>query len=698
MQSYRFFSLAVLCLLLLLALPLCVSAASGALSDKDQQIYRHAFAALRQNRYAEAEKIADRASDPILAKAVHWHRLRYQADFDDFGALARFVAANPDWPQMQMLRHRAELAMTDAVPDAVLNAWFEKYPPEILPGRIARARLLAREGNRAELAALVRETWVSMDFSPQVERGFLKDYGEFISEKDHISRLDRLLWEKEYSQAYRMMSRVPTGYRLVAEARRALQRSEPGVEGAVARVPAALRTDPGLVYERARFRRLKLNDEAAQDLLLSYRGAMPYGALWATELGYQSRKLLRLGQKDKAYQIASNNRITDAEPLSDVEFLAGWIALRHLKQPEEAYRHFTRLHEAVSFPISVARGAYWRGRAVTAMGKTDQAQDFYRQAAKHYVTFYGQLAAQELGLNPVAHAALRPAVAAAASPYALYHSDLAQAIVQMAAVGEHKRIVPFAQALYQQSRSPEGLYALASLLHSVKRPDLAVTLAKQAKNDGISAPEAEFPLLRFATMMPDADPALALALMRQESLFRPDAVSYVGARGLMQLMPATAQMEARAVGVPYSLQRLTTDPGYNVRLGTNHMVRLVNRYQGSYPLVLAAYNAGSGNVDKWLRDYGDPRRGDITMLDWIEFIPFRETRSYVQRVLEGLEMYRVRIATEQPGQPLKVKAFTDGWCSFSCSLAGISQRTGLEGTVIEGTDGVQTAAAVAGIE
>jgi soluble lytic murein transglycosylase len=652
-------------------------AASG-LSDTDRKIYRQAFAAMKGNRWAEAERLADKASDPILAKAIHWNRLRFDADHADFEDVARFVLTNPDWPQMQMLRHRAELAITPDVSDAVLKAWFARNPPEILPGRIAAARLLAAEGRRAELTTLVRETWVNMDFSPQVERTFLVNYGELIGEKDHIARLDRLLWEKEYTQAHRMMSRVPGDYRLLADARRALQRAAPDVEAAVARVPAALRSDPGLMYERVKFRRLKQNDPAAQELLLSYRGGMPYGALWATEIGYQARKALRLGEKQKAYLLASNNRLTDPEPLSDVEFLAGWIALQHLKKPEAAYQHFTRLHRNVAFPVSVARGAYWRGRALAAQGKASEAQSFYTEAAKHYVTFYGQLAAQELGVNPLTHAVLQPAKAAAASPFALYHSELAQAIVQMASIGEAQRIPPFAQALYQQARSPEGMYALSALLHNVKRPDLAVSLAKLAKNDGISAPEAEFPLLRFKSMVAGADPALALALMRQESLFKSDAVSYVGARGLMQLMPETARMEARSVGLPFSLPRLTSDPEYNVKLGTNHMVRLIAQYDGAYPLVMAAYNAGSGNVNKWLRDYGDPRKGQIATVDWMESIPFRETRNYVQRVLEGLEMYRIRLASEQPGSPILVEAFSKGWCSFSCPLAGVTQRTALD--------------------
>jgi soluble lytic murein transglycosylase len=652
--------------------------AAAGLSENDKQIYRQAFAAMKGNRWAEAERLAEQASDPILAKVIHWNRLRFDADHADFGDIVRFVSGNPDWPQIEILRRRAELEITADIPDAVLKAWFAKNPPSILPGRIAAARLLADEGRQAELASLVRDTWVRMDFSPQVERDFLKTYGEQIGEKDHIARLDRLLWEKEYTQAYRMLPRVSNSHKLLAEARRALQRAEPGVEGAVARVPAALRNDPGFVYDRAKFRRLKQNDEAAQELLLSYKGPMPYGSLWATEIGYHARKALRLGNARKAYRLASNKRITEAEPLSDVEFLAGWIALRQLNTPGAAYRHFARLHENVAFPISVARGAYWRGRALAAQGKGAEAQEFYRQAAKHAVTFYGQLAAQELGVDPITHVALQPAKAAAASPFALAHSDLAQAIAQLGTIGEQKRIPPFAVALYQQSRSAEGLYALSALLHSVKRPDLAVSLAKQAKNDGISAPEAEFPLLRFSSMVAGADPALALALMRQESLFRADAISYVGARGLMQLMPETARMEARAVGVPFSLPRLTSDPNYNVKLGTNHLVRLVNHYDGSYPLVMAAYNAGSGNVNKWLRDYGDPRQGQITTLDWMESIPFRETRNYVQRVLEGLEMYRVRLATEQPGTPIRVEAFAKGWCSLSCPLAGMTQRTSLE--------------------
>lgn len=651
-------------------------AVAADLSPNDRQIYRQAFNAVKANRWEEAERIANRASNPVLAKVIHWSRLRFDATHADFADISRFIDQNPDWPNRDMLVVRAENEMTGDIPPLVLADWFERHPPQTVDARMRYAAILQAQGKTAKLGKLVRDTWINRDFSQQLERTFLQAYGDLLDEKDHIARLDHLLWTRDYAQAYRMLPRVPANHRLLAEARTAVQRSAPNVAQAVARVPASLRNDPGLVYDRIYWRRMNNEEEGAQQLLLTYTGPMPYPEKWAVEQGYHARKLLRLGQKRQAYKIAANSTHATGEPLADIEFLAGWIALRHLGQPEKALKHFQHLRQGVQFPISIARGEYWIGRAAAAAGKPGVAEQAYRAAAKHYVTFYGQLAARELGLDPVQTVSMRPALERTTA-INIYHNELAQVIRQLAAIGENRRIDPFARALYAESRTPDGMLALSSLLHKIERPDLAVTLAKQAKNDGFSAPEAEFPMLRFSTMHPGTDQALALALMRQESLFNRTAMSPVGARGLMQLMPATAQKEARAAGMPFSVDRLTADPNYNVRLGTQHMVRLVNSYGGAYPLVLAAYNAGPGNVQKWLESYGDPRRGEIDMLDWIESIPFRETRNYVQRVLEGLEMYRVRLAIEEPGRAQSAAAFRDGWCSLSCPLVGLpkQQRT-----------------------
>ncbi len=331
--------------------------------------------------------------------------------------------------------------------------------------------------------------------------------------------------------------------------------------------------------------------------------------------------------------------------------MAGWIALVYLNEPADAYAHFVRMFATVSYPISVARGAYWAGRAAEGMNDAATAARWYEIAARNPTTFYGQLAIEKRGDAALFRMPQDPKP----TPddlKAFNARDLVLTIRSMGAIGQGTYVKPFFMTLLSRSTSTMEQAMIADLAQQVGRIDLGVRAGKYAARDGLVLVDMSYPTAKFARTG-RVEPALLHALSRQESEFNPQAVSPVGARGLMQLMPYTAKRVAGTLSIAYNRDRLTSDMGYNVLLGSNYLQSLVQEFSGSYILAVAAYNAGEANVRNWLRQYGDPRIGEIDPVNWIELIPFSETRNYVQRVLESLQVYRYRLA---PGDDMTIRA------------------------------------------
>lgn len=630
----------------LAAAVLCAPPATAAnlLSKKDVVIYRKAFDNARRGRWAWVQRLAGRATERLPAKVLTWLNMKQPGNAASFETIRRFIRDNPDWPDLDQIRRRAEEAINAKQPAAEVLAWFRTQPPVTTDGMVAMTAALMAKGDVEKARAMVRRTWIEGNFSRRQEYRFVRRYRKILTRDDHMARLDRLLWDGRYRRAQRMMRRVNKAYHPVVIARIRLRRYRGGVDWAIRRVPENLRNDPGFLYERLRWRRRKGRDADALEILNNAPDDMVRADRWWRERSAVARRLVVKGQIRDAYRVVREHGLEKGRNFAEAESLAGWIALRFLHDAKAALAHFERLYKAVKYPISRARAAYWAGRAADAMQRKAAARRWFRTAARFDTTYYGQLAA--LRQNPKAAPHLPPEPRPDGAEIAAFNRlELVRVTLMLDALGQDDLLSPFLRRLAKNSDDGTHKVLAGRLAVALGRPDLGVRIAREAYRAGTKLVDLAYPIID----MPDGKPerALLLSIARQESNFEPNARSSAGARGLMQLMPATARAVSRAIKTRFSRTRLTTDPAYNIRLGRAYLGALIEQYGGSYVLAIASYNAGPGNVNRWMRTLGDPRLDDIDVIDWIELIPYSETRNYVQRVLENLQVYRRRLDSER---------------------------------------------------
>ena len=491
--------------------------------------------------------------------------------------------------------------------------------------------------------AALRKAWIEGDLSPSDERGLLARNGGRLRPEDHQARLDRLLWDGQADAAKRMLPLVSADYRALAEARLAVAADSSAAGKLVAKIPPALRKDPGLVFAQARQLRKKDKTDAAAELLLGISSSAHPAEYWEERL-VVARRLMASGNTATAYRLATQDLPGDDDEYSEAQFLAGYIALRFRNEPGTAFDHFARVIARTTNPDIKGRAAYWAGHAAAKSGNTDLATKWYAVGAEHRTTFYGQLSAHELGEDapPKPMPEARPTDTEKARFDA---QEMVRAARLFLAAGDRARALNFLMAMADQAKTPIEFSMLAALAELHGRIDLAIAVARRAVEAGMPLlvhgyPVTSVPGATAGGAGGTAERPLILAIVRQESAFATDAQSSVGARGLMQLMPATAAQVAKKLELPFSLPRLSSDGLYNMMLGRSYIEAMIDDFGGSYPLAIAAYNAGPGRIRQWVRDFGDPRGHDLTMVDWIEMIPFSETRIYVKRVLENLQVYR----------------------------------------------------------
>lgn len=611
------------------------------LTAADAQIYRQAFALVEQQEWAAARALATGAGEQLPAKFIQWMDLIRPGPGRSFDEITAFMRDNPDWPGQVSLQEQGERAMPANLGAEETLAWFADREPVTIEGATALARALFAKGLQDQGIATVRLAWATLPVSASAEGPFLTANAAYLRPEDHIARLDRLLWEGDAGAAERMMSLVDPAHRALATARIRLRQKDGGVDVAIERVPAELMRDPGLVYERARWRRQAGDDLGAAEILdpPPTNAARP-DLMWR-ELENAARKALARGDVSVAYRLAAAHGTTEGVVFAEGEWFSGWVASRFLAEQRLAYDHFTRMYAGVGSAVSLARGAYWSGRAAEEMGDLALAQNWYRTAAENLSAYYGQLAAQKLGT--VEGLGFKPTPEPTAEEFAAFNAqEQIRLILMLAELDQDDRCRSFFTRLAEKTDSPVQLRLLAELGQRIGRDDYMVAVAKTARTKGVEMLELLYPL-RSLPAGSGAEDALVLAIIRQESAFALDAVSSAGARGLMQLMPGTAKHVAGKIGSTYDEGRLTTDGDYNVTLGRAYIQELLDRYGGSYVLAIASYNAGPARVSEWISEYGDPRGNGVDVVDWIEMIPFNETRNYVQRVLENLQIYRYRL-------------------------------------------------------
>jgi soluble lytic murein transglycosylase len=641
-------------------LPLAVAPAAWAadlppisVSQAERSRFTDAYSAFRAGDLARARRTLA-PGDSLSGTVIDWLHLSGRNASASFGDFAAFIDANPAWPRLNAVRRNAEVAVESSPESAddVVIAWFDRNPPLSAAGKARLGEAKLRAGQRDEAIRLLREAWIEGDLSDKRERDLGRRHRQLLSQEDHRHRLVRLLWDRERAAASRMLSYVDEPTRAFGRAWLALMGAGGNPDSLLAKVPEEYREHPGLAIERARWRRQKGDDGRARALLLGHIDEMR-PEVWWQERRIHVRRALTAGHVSEAYAIASGHDLSEGAEYAEAEWLSGWIALRFLNDPRQAGFHFAKMYGAVQFPVSSARAAYWSGRAAEARNDQAGARTWYEEAARHGLTYYGQLAVQNLGR--AAHYALpKDPVPTAEERRQFGDNDLVRAAFLLGSAGGQKTIDSLIQKLAIEPDRPGQVTLALALAERFGRRDLAVAAGKKAAQEGVHVVTHAYPLMEMPREFV-TDLALVLAVARQESQFNPEAVSPAGARGLMQLMPATAQRTAKSISLPYSEARLTEDSRYNTVLGSAHLAELLKSFNGSYVLSIAAYNAGEGRVRKWIKDNGDPRWAEVDEVDWVEQIPFEETRNYVQRVMEGIQIYRERLL----GRPVPLRLSQD---------------------------------------
>lgn len=624
--------------------------ASSVVTTTEARLFRDAVAAMDRGDWSTVRSLQARSGDAVVRDLLAWFRGRSDQNmsFDEMSVLLR---QRSDWPFMTTLQVRAEGIINDsALDDLQKIAWFEEMGgPASGEGRIALAEAYRRSGQKDKAVGLVREAWHGNTLDSALTQRVLSQYGGELSQDDHRKRADFLLWTNQRTAASQLKSKVGGDWALLIEARIRLQARAAGVDAAVNAVPSSLQNHPGLMFDRANWRkRAGQRDENWVPLLAEIDGTkVPeagQNALWNLR-HWPIREALQERSFQLAYDLGSRHGMESGANFAEAAWVSGWTALRHLNQPSMALPHFKALEAGTSTPISQARALYWQGRTYEALGNQPEAAAAYQRAAQYPYVYYGQLAAEKAGLQRIY--LKTEADVTDAERNAFMSRPQVKAAILLAENGQEMDFRRFSYNIDDTLETEADYVLLSEVANDYLYPEVGVRGAKAGLAKNVIAPQAVFPIPNFPLQRePNVERAMIYALARQESEMNPSAVSHANARGLMQFLPATAREEARRIGLPFRTSWLTDDPGYNMTLGGSHLDTLLGQFNGSYIMTAAAYNAGASRPRRWMQDYGDPRRGEIDPIDWVEFIPFSETRNYVQRVLENTQVYRQRIAGE----------------------------------------------------
>ena len=552
--------------------------------------------------------------------------------------------ALPDWPGKDALRRQAERALYRDKPDpAAVIRGFESSPPQTSEGVILLARSHIALGGREAARAVLSPLWRTEKLEPRREIAVIKEFGYLIPAADHLARMERMLHAERINSARRVAALG--GAESLANAWAAVIRGERNAGKLLDKAPANQRS-AGWFFAKAKYlRRSEKFAEAAEVMLKAptHDAALVDPDAWWIERRVLSRELVDQGDFKTAYRIAAAHAAEDPKNIADAEFHAGWYAFRGLGDAKTGARHFSRIAEVAEGPISISRAYYWLGRAAEA-GAPGDAKVYFERAGVYGTTFYGQLAAQRIGLDSVKVGYPHPSIA---DHEKFVRREPVRAIKRLKAMGQESLADMLCRDLAAELTNPGELTLLAVMAENRGDHFLALKVGKIASSRGIDIGSLSHPMGAIPTSanISGSGKALAYAIARQESEFNMAAVSSAGAHGLLQLLPGTAKEMAKKAGMTYSKARLTTDAGYNATLGAAFLGDQLGRFDGSYVLTFVGYNAGPGRALDWIKRYGDPRGQDIdAVVDWIERIPFTETRSYVQRVMENYQVYKMRLS------------------------------------------------------
>jgi soluble lytic murein transglycosylase len=620
----------------------------------DLDVVEQAIGLLRKGKSSEAAALAGSIGDPVAHKLVEWALLRRSENGAGFERYAAFIRANPHWPSIPLLRRRAEARLWQERPDAATVRRFLDGEPISGIGRLALARVLMSEGDRAGAEREIRVAWQSAELPAETEAAVLDEFRDVLTRAGHTARMDRRIGAKDFGAAMRIAKRLGSNEVAIVKACTAAAANSTKAGALLDAVPGEARRDLG--YALCRLHWLLRRDNVAGAANLALAASLEDLQRqdtdeWWRERRVLARRLIDLGKPETAYRVV-HEAARPANPYyrAEFHFMAGWIALRFLADPATAMDHFARVDEGSSDPIVRARAAYWRGRAAEAAGQFDEMRAQYEAAASHPTAYYGQLARARLGLDEEV-ALRRPP----AEPVQDVSRELLHAADILYTIGERDLVVSFVSDLAEQSGDAAALAAIGELAAQYNDARAMLLIGKTALARGLAMDLHAFPDIgvpSYSAIGPQVDRCIIYSIVRTESAFDQRDKSPANAVGLMQVTPAAGRDTAKRFGVGYNWKRLVSDPVYNMQMGAAEIADLLKDYRGSYIMTFAGYNAGRGRVQQWVAQHGDPRDPKVDAVDWVERIPIAETRNYVQRVMENLQVYRARfgasIATFEP--------------------------------------------------
>ncbi len=579
--------------------------------------------------------------DPVAQKLVVWLYATETEIAADPKALMQFAAANPEWPRLHQIRRKIEPNIADVAKPADIAVWFKNNPPLTYDGLKAYLDALLASGQTEAARQALSDLWPEMELKKNQVSSIASSYKKLFAAGAHQKRLDNLIWSERFDEAEAMLAFVSADQRSVGHARLSLARQRPDASTAVGKVPQALSRDEGLVFERMRYRRRKDPGDGALEMLAMLPAKQTRPDIWWKEIHILARRAIEKKDSKSAYRITARHQTFEGSSFAQAEWLLGWISLRYLNDAAAAYRHFDKMYRSVDSAISRARAAHWAALASEKLKEQATADQWHKIAAYYPSTFYGQISLLKIVHDPGKQNLVRPQPTE--TEIKIFEArELTRAIRLLHQAKLTRLADPFFAKLLSLARTPSDYTMIARLALGVDRRYYAVEANKQAQqNIGFFISEEGYPMLPF-TPPKKPESSIVHSIVYRESMFDTKALSTAGARGLMQLMPATAKRMAKQLGRGYSLDNLTAAPKYNVTLGSHYLNSLIEDYNGFYPMAIAAYNAGPGRVKEWNAQFGDPRRGEIDVIDWVEQIPFYETRNYVQRVMETYFIYRIK--------------------------------------------------------
>ena len=599
------------------------------------------FDAIKKQKWSKAKKIANQ--DTTLIKLVDWYFLNQNKNPKFFQKTNEFILKNPDWPKKEFLRKKNEMFIGSKWNNNKIINYFYLYPPLTTKGAVNYVDALRKKNGINNVKNLASETWIERNFSKTQSKDFYKKYKKILTPNDHLKRIDRLTWVGRSYEARRMLPIINKNYRNLYSAKIVLRRREGNADSVVSRVPRNLKKNEGLIFERLRWRRKTRLYDTAFELIDPLPNNLKYEKKWWYETSILIRKFIERKKYQKAYKLAKDFSDKSTKYTSESEWLAGWIGYNFLNLKSEIYiNHFLNSYENTNHRGEKAKSAYWVGKSYKKIGNEEQSKIWFETAAKEVTEFYGQLSFDQIKKNNVTlieNQELYGKSLITKEDLKLMETSLYKATEIVLLYSNRNTAKKFFSALLEFCNKPGEFQLVARLGKNSRRVDLAIKASNKSFEKDINLYHFGYPTISYK-LASGLEKELVYAVIRQESIFDEKAHSRAGARGLMQLMPATAKRVSKKINLKYSKSSLKTNPQYNVALGSFYLKSLIENYNGSYLLALVGYNAGPRNAGKWIKKFGDPRKKNVDPISWIEQIPIKETRLYVKKVLSNLQVYR----------------------------------------------------------